>query len=393
MDSAPGTERLETIVIGGGQAGLAVGYHLARERLPFVILDASERVGDAWRNRWDSLRLFTPARYNGLPGMKFPAPPHSFPTKDEMGDFLEQYARTFELPVRSGVRVDRLSRSGDRWVVSAGDRRLEADNVIVAMANYQKPRVPDFADDLDPEIVQLHSAEYRNPGQLRPGPVLLVGAGNSGSEIAMELARDHHVIMSGRDTGQLPFRISSLPGRLLFLPLLLRFVFRRVLTIHTPMGRAARPKLLSQGGPLIRVKRRELADSGVERVGRTAGIREGLPVLVDGRVLEVANVVWCTGYRTGFESWIDAPIHGDHEPRHEGGVVPDQPGLFFTGLHFLRAAVSAMVHGTGRDAAFIAEQVAERVAERKRPMAATDGSPSPRRNGAVRRAASEVAVR
>lgn len=360
MSDANGSERVETIVIGGGQAGLATGYHLARRGLPFVILDASERIGDAWRNRWDSLRLFTPARYNGLPGMRFPAPPHAFPTKDEMADFLEHYANTFELPVRSGVRVDRVSRSDDGWAVTAGDHRMEATNVVVAMANFQKPWAPEFSGELDPDIVQLHSADYRNLDQLKPGSVLLIGGGNSGSEIAMELARTHEVWMSGRDTGQLPFRPSSLLGRLLLLPFLLRVLFLRVLTINTPMGRAARSKLIGVGGPLIRVKRQDLAAGGVERVGKTTGIRDGLPELDDGRVLDVDNVIWCTGFRTGFESWIDVPIHGEHEPRHDGGVVPDHPGLFFTGLHFLRAASSAMIHGADRDAAHIADAVAER---------------------------------
>lgn len=378
MDSVPGSERLETIVIGGGQAGLAVGYQLAQRGLPFAVLDASERIGDSWRNRWDSLRLFTPARYNGLPGMRFPAPPHSFPTKDEMGDFLEHYARAFDLPVRSGVRVDRVSRNGDGWVVEAGERRMVADNVVVAMANYQEPWVPDFGAELDPAIVQLHSADYRNPGQLRPGGVLLVGGGNSGSEIAMELSADHEVIMSGRDTGQIPFRASSLPGRLLLTPLLLRFVFRRILSIHTPMGRALRAKIMGHGGPLIRVKRTDLAAAGVVRVGRVVAVSEGRPELVDGQVLDVENVVWCTGFRTGFESWIDVPVHDEHEPIHDGGIVPDQPGLFFTGLHFLRSMASAMIQGAGDDSVYIANAVAERsralTAGRRAIAAHTGGS-------------------
>jgi thioredoxin reductase len=143
------TERVNTLVIGGGQAGLSVGYHLARHGVPFLILDGSERIGDAWRQRWDSLHLFTPAKLAGLDGLRFPAPPNSFPTKDAMADYLELYARTFALPVRSGVRVNRLSRLGDRFVAVSGARRFEADHVIVAMANYQRPRVPPFARDFD----------------------------------------------------------------------------------------------------------------------------------------------------------------------------------------------------------------------------------------------------
>ena len=179
-------EQVEVVVIGAGQAGLSVGYFLARHSVPFVILDANARVGDSWRSRWDSLRLFTAARYDGLVGMPFPAPALSFPTKDDMADYLEAYAKRFALPVRSNVRVDRLFREGDRYVVVAGDRRFEAAHVVVAMATYQRPRVPEFARQLDPGIVQLHSSEYKNPSQLKPGGVLIAGAGNSGAEIALD---------------------------------------------------------------------------------------------------------------------------------------------------------------------------------------------------------------
>ena len=192
------------MIIGGGQAGLSTGYHLATRGLPFVILDANERIGDAWRKRWDSLRLFTPARYDGLPGWPFPAPDWSFPTKDEVAGYLEAYAARFDLPVRTGVHVDGLSRNADRYVVAAGDRRFEADQVVVASGAYQRPRVPAFAAELDPDIVQVHSSEYRDPSQLQEGGVLVVGASNSGAEIALEVSRGHRTWLSGRHPGQEP---------------------------------------------------------------------------------------------------------------------------------------------------------------------------------------------
>jgi len=346
-------ERVHTIIIGGGQAGLSVGYYLKRQGRPFVILEANQRIGDTWRRRWDSLRLFTPARFDGLVGMPFPAPPYSFPTKDEMGDYLERYAARFDLPVRTGVKVDRLTREGGRYVLTAGERRLEAEHVVVAMANYQVPRVPPFSHELDPGIVQLHSLDYRNPGQLREGPVLIVGAGNSGAEIAKELATSHRVWVSGRDTGHVPFRIDSLASRLL-LPIVFRLVFHRILTVRTPIGRKVRPKVLGVGGPLIRVKPEALAAAGVERVPRMAGVLRGQPLLTDGRQLEAANVIWCTGFHPGF-SWIDLPVfEDDGHPRHEAGVVTSEPGLYFVGLHFLYALSSTMIHGVGRDAKRIA---------------------------------------
>jgi putative flavoprotein involved in K+ transport len=353
-------ERVQTVIIGGGQAGLSVGYHLERRGLPFVILEANQRIGDAWRTRWDSLRLFTPARYDGIAGLPFPARQHAFPTKDEMADYLEGYAARFKLPVRTGVKVDRLSRQGDRYAVAAGDLRFEADNVVVAMATYQRPRVPAFAAELDSGVVQLHSTDYRNLSQLRKGGVLIVGAGNSGSEIGLEVARaGHRTWMSGRDTGHIPFRIEGVAGRYLLVHLVLRFIFHRILTVDTPIGRKVRPVVVAKGGPLIRVKPKDLAAAGVERVPRTLGVKNGLPVLEDGRVLEVANVIWCTGFHPGF-SWIDLPVLKDGEPVHHRGVVADEPGLYFVGLHFLYAMSSTMIHGVGRDAEHIAGTIAAR---------------------------------
>jgi putative flavoprotein involved in K+ transport len=354
-------ERVETVVIGAGQAGLSVGYHLARRGRRFVILEGNQRIGDSWRARWDSLRLFSPARFDGLDGMPFPASPNGFPRKDEMGDYLEAYADRFRLPVRTGARVTGLSRVGDRFLVTAGDERFEADNVVVAMANYQWPRIPEFAGDLDPSIVQLHSSEYRNLTQLRPGGVLIVGAGNSGAEIALETARGgHETWISGRDVGHVPFKINSRMARWFIIRTLFRVVFHRVLTVDTPMGRKVRPKVIGKGAPLIRVKPNDFVAAGVRRVGRTAGVNGGRPMLDDGRTLDVTNVIWCTGYHAGF-SWIDLPVFGeDGEPEHVRGVVPGEPGLYFVGLHFLYAMSSGMIHGVGRDADHVAGIIAKR---------------------------------
>jgi putative flavoprotein involved in K+ transport len=204
---------VRALVIGGGQAGLAVGYHLRRHGLPFLIVDENERVGDAWRKRWDSLRLFTPARYNNLPGMPFPGPAWSYPTKDQTADYLEAYARNFDLPVRTGVKAERLSLAEGRFDVSCGDEVLSAANVVVATGAFHQPRIPPFATSLDATIYQTHSSAYHNRSQLREGPVLIAGAGNSGAEIAMELAAHHRVWLSGPDTGQEPTRAGSIPDR------------------------------------------------------------------------------------------------------------------------------------------------------------------------------------
>src|SRR5438093_3817471 len=357
-EAVSSTETFDTIVVGGGQAGLAVGYYLKRQGRPFVILDANERIGGSWRTRtWDSLRLFTPARFNGLPGWPFPAPAWSYPTARETADYLEAYAARFDLPVRTRMRVDRLAKVGGRYLVECGRQRLTADSVVVASGFYGVPSVPEFASALDPRIVQMHSSEYRGPSQLRPGGVLLVGAGNSGADIGMEVCAMHQTWLSGRDKGEVPIRIESRKARLI-VPLLW-FVASHLLTVKTPIGRKVRPHVLTDGAPLIRVKYKDLLAAGVERVPKTVGTRDGLPVLEDGRQLDVTNVIWCTGFRQDF-SWIDVPgCDDDSEPLHQRGVA-SEPGLYFIGLDFLYSFTSENVGGVGRDARHIARHIASR---------------------------------
>ena len=343
-------ERVETVVVGGGQAGLTVGHELAARGRSFVILDQHERVGDAWRLRWDSLLLFTPARIDGLPGMRFPGRGDAFITKEQMADYLEAYAARFHLPVRTGTRVDHVRRQGERFTVSAGDRTFDADNVVVAMSNHQVPWVPPFAGELDPHIVQIHTKEYRNPSQLQEGPVLVVGLGNSGADIGLEVARSHPTIVAGKEFGVVPFRIEPFFARQILVRIV-RFVGHHLLTVATPLGRRVRPKLLSGAAPLVRVKPKDLTAAGVERVPRVIGVRDGRPVVEGDRVLDVTNVLWCTGFRPGF-SWIDLPVfgEGEAEPLHERGIVLSQPGLYFVGLQFQYAATSDVVTGVPRDA-------------------------------------------
>ncbi len=263
-----------------GSAGSRSGTTWPVAAFPFVILDASERIGDAWRNRWDSLRLFTPARYDGLAWDAVPSRrPQRSPTKNQMADYLEEYAERFGLPVRSrrpGRRAFQAGRAvrghGGRPAVRGRTRRGGYGQLPGSPVAGGSP------GNSDPGVFQLQSKDYRNPSQLRDGGVLIVGAGNSGAEIALEVARGHRTWMSGRSTGHVPFRTDGLPARLFLHRLLFRFVFHRVLTVKTPMGRKVRPKILSQGGPLIRVKPADLAAAGVERVPRLAGVRTGIAV-------------------------------------------------------------------------------------------------------------------
>ena len=349
------TGMLDTMIIGGGQAGLAMGYYLSEQQRSFLILDANGRPGDAWRQRWDSLRVFTPAKYNGLPGVPFPADPLTFPTKDEVAGYLEGYAARLDLPVLNGVRIERLWREGDRYIAAANGRRWEARNAVVATGCTQEPKVPGFAAELAPSIVQLHSSEYRNPQQLQEGPVLVVGLGNSGAEIGIEVARTHPTTVAGKPGGEIPVKHGRTAARY-FLPIV-RFIELNVLTLGNPLGRIAAPKFKAHAEPLVRTKTKDLVAAGVRRVPRVAGVENGLPVLADGTRLEVANVIWCTGFKDDF-SWIDPALLDDGAlPRQERGVALDSPGLFFLGQEFMYAAFSATLPGVSRDARYLAGRI------------------------------------
>jgi putative flavoprotein involved in K+ transport len=352
-------ERFDTVVIGGGQAGLAVGYHLAKLGRNFAVLDAGARVGDAWRTRWDGLRLFTPGRLNSLPGMPFPADPHAFPTKDEVADYLEAYATRMELPVRTGVRVTGVWPAEDglgfRVATEHGD--YEAEQVVVATGAYDRPRIPDFAGDLDPAITQLHSSEFRSVTQLREGPVLVVGASNSGAEIALMAARDHRTVLSGREVGKMPFRPEDRLARVF--DTFFWFFVNHIATMDTPIGRKVQSDIRDHGLPLDRVRPSDLAAAGVTRVhARTVGVQGGMPLLDDGQTIEVANVVWATGFRPD-HTWIHFPVTGsDGWPMQTRGVATNVPGLFFIGLPFMYAGASALLGGVGRDAAYLVDRMA-----------------------------------
>lgn len=353
-----GTERVDTVIVGGGQAGLATGYYLNQLGRSYAMLDSHERIGDAWRKRWDSLRLFTPALFSHLPGLKHEGKRWAFLTKDEMADYLEAYAARFGIPVRTDHRVDRVVKEGDGFIVTSGHRTFEADNVVIAAGAYHKPKTPSFAADLDPKILQIHSAAYRAPSQLREGRVLLVGLGNSGAEIAYELTATHETFVAGKAPGQVPVKHGTLPAKLGFR--VLRFVGHRVLKTSTPIGRKLIPKLKTKGDPLIRRRVKDLDAVGVKRVARVAGVEDGKPILEDGRVMDVENVIWCTGFGYDF-SWVELPVFDEEgEPRHERGVARDVPGLFFVGLAFQYSFSSDALPSRSRDAAYIAKRIAAR---------------------------------
>ena len=356
------TQHIETLIVGAGQAGLASGYHLARLGREFLIVDGNARIGDNWRCHYDSLTLYSPAKFDGLPGMDFPGDLWHFPGRDEVAGFLEQYAVEMNLPVRTQARVDRLElRGGGGFTAHLESERVECDNVVVATGTFGRtPRVPDIAASLDPRIRQFHSTEYKNATQLQPGTTVVVGASHSGYDIAYEVAADRPTILVGPDRGNIPLDWDSARVKVA-LPVIV-FLWKHVLTRRTPMGRRMMRKVRHHGAPTARVKLHHLAERGAERIERrvtgvTAG---GKPVLDDGRVLDVANVIWATGFRPDF-SWIEAPITGDDGwPREYRGVVDEVPGLFFCGLSFQFAFGSMVLPGVGRDAAYVADKIEQR---------------------------------
>jgi putative flavoprotein involved in K+ transport len=365
------SERLQAVIIGGGQAGLATAYERKRRGLEnLAVLERDERLGDQWRRRWDSLRLFTPARYDALPGSTFPAAPESFPTKDQMADYLGGYAMDNSLPVRTGVRVLSLKRTVDAYQIETTSGSLEAGHVVVA-TGYDRPKVPPFAAEIDPTIRQLHAAEYRNASQLA-GDVLVVAAGTSGVEIAVEAAQaGHRTTLAGRSTGAVPPIFYAFGGKLFW------FYANQVASVRTPIGRRMKPLILTHGAPLIRLKMTDATGAGVQRAGRIEAVRDGVPVFADGQRTRPETIVWCTGFTRDY-SWIEMPIVGaDGYPRHDGGVVGGQPGLYFVGLPYQTRLASGLVGGVGRDAMAVADVIAGRLDLARRPapaeLAASEG--------------------
>ena len=355
-------EHIETVIVGGGQAGLSTGYFLAQQGREYAVFEAAERIGDQWRRHYESLKLYSPRRYSGLPGLAFPGEPWTFPARDEVADYLEAYALTHGLRVRTHTPVRRVSRSGDGFIVELDGGRITCDNVVAATGLAGRPAVPHEAAELSPDIVQLHSSEYRRSDQLPPGRVLVVGAAHSGTDIAYELAESHDVTLCGRDLGQLPFRPEERKAP--------HAAARRLRVAARPHPSDADRSEddegdPSRGRPMIRIHREDLDARGVTRnLSRFEAASDGLPRLSDGTVVDARSVVWATGYDLAHR-WLDIPIVGDDGyPREYRGVAEDVPGLFFCGLPFQFGFGSMVFPGVGRDAEFVARKITARITER-----------------------------
>ncbi len=340
----------EVLVIGGGQAGLAMGYHLTQRGLSFQIVDAGAEIGETWRSRWDSLLLFTSGRYDNLPGLPFPAAPDTYPGKDDVASYLQAYAAKFELPVRPNTKVTSLTRSGGGYVAKAGGEALEARQVVVATGPFQVPFIPPIADGLDPGVHQVHSARYRHPQTIPPGKVLVVGAANSGCQIAQELAATHRVELSA---GQ---RLPAIPQRPLGRDIWTWASTLRLdkVTTDSRLGRrlAGRDQVIGPG------PRRLARRHGIRSRPRAARAAGRTVTFADGSAADFDAVVWATGFAAD-HSWIDIPDMTDEQGRilHRRGVTPS-PGLYMLGLTWQHTRGSALLGWVGADAAFLAGQIA-----------------------------------
>jgi putative flavoprotein involved in K+ transport len=342
-------EHLEVAVVGGGQAGLAMGYYLRQQGRRFVIFERGNSVAPAWRERWDSLKLFTPRGYSALPGLPFPGDPDDYPTRDEVIAYLEQYAETFELPIELTSDVRRLSESDGRFVLELQGRTITSNQVVVATGPFQTPYVPKIAESLEPGVWQAHSTGYRRPSDVPEGTVLVVGGGNTGFQIAKELSATHKVVLSvGSKQKPLPQRIA---GRDLFWWLTKTGLIRK--TVESRLGQR-----LGQRDTLIGSSPRELTRNySVELKGRATEVAGRIVRFEDGSTLEVDAVIWATGYRPNY-SWIDLPIlDSNGRLRHRRGVT-DIPGLNFLGLTWQWTRGSALIGWVKDDAAFLAERIA-----------------------------------
>jgi putative flavoprotein involved in K+ transport len=342
------SERREVVVVGGGQAGLAIGYFLARQGRDFVILEAAKEPAAAWRERWDSLKLFTAVRYNSLPGLNFPGEPASYPGRDDVAAYLTDYVRHFDLPVEHGSRVRSIRKPADTYHVELDDRSYEAQQVVVATGPFQVPFTPAIAQGLEPEVAQLHSTAYRSPAAISTGPVLVAGGGNTGFQIAAELAGAHavHLSIGSRQT-PLPQRIL---GRDLFWYLERTGLIRQSTESRIGQRLAGRDTLIGSSPRTLRRRYGvQLHKRAIDAAGSTVSF-------ADGTQLDVGSVVWATGFRVD-HSFIDAPVFdADGHLKHRRGVT-EAPGLYFLGLSWQHTRGSALLGWVKDDAEFIAQQI------------------------------------
>ncbi|GAB4526399.1 MAG: NAD(P)/FAD-dependent oxidoreductase [Anaerolineae bacterium] len=348
---------VEVGVVGAGQAGLATGYYLKQRGVSFIILDENDAVGASWTKRWDSLRLFTPAKYSGLPGYPFPGDPYALPHKDDVAAYFAAYAQRFDLPIQLNTKVQQIKHDGSAYQIETNRGMIQVQQVVIASGTFHTPAIPAITHALSPSIQQIHSSAYLNPAQIQGERVLVVGAGSSGAQIALELTHTHQVFLAGRDPGSNPRKIL---GKDLF------WWF-----YTTGLARLSRESWIGQrllssderADARVDVSRKAILAAGIEWLPRVTGAVEGQPQFEDGRVVPVDAVIWATGFRADY-SWIDdLPVDEKGYPRHYRGMVWDHPGLYFVGLKLQHRANSHLIGGVGEDAEYVVSSIEQKLHE------------------------------
>ncbi|MDF2961555.1 MAG: FAD-dependent pyridine nucleotide-disulfide oxidoreductase [Paenibacillus sp.] len=345
--------QLDFVIIGGGQAGLAMAYYIKQTNLSFIVLDSNERSGDNWRKRYDSLFLFTPRMYNHLPVLHFPGDPNGLPSKDEAADYLELYAKHFELPVRFKTVVLLLQKTKNGFLIRTNQVDYIAKNVVVCTGPFQKPAIPAFIHEISDDIYQVHSSSYHKPSELQRGSVLIVGAGNSGAQIAVELAKEREVSLSIGH--KMSFKPLYILGKSIF------WYFEKLGLLRADVQTRRGLWLKNQPEQIYGLElKRLLKNNRVQTKPRVVNAKGKTIIFEDGSIARPDNIVWATGFRTDY-NWIDiaGAMKSDGLPDQKRGISPI-PGLYFLGLPWQSCRGSALLGWVGQDAEYLWKQMTKR---------------------------------
>ncbi|PEK41185.1 oxidoreductase [Bacillus toyonensis] len=341
---------LDAIIVGAGQAGLTMGYYLKQEGYNFLLLESGNRIGDSWRNRYDSLQLFTPREYSSLPGMILKGEKNEFPHKDEITMYLEEYAQYFQLPVQLQTEVLKIKKEKDIFELHTSKEILQSKKVIIASGGFQQPFIPLFSQHLSSHIFQAHSSQYKSPSQIPKGRVLVVGGGNSGMQIAVELAKTHEVTM-------------SISHPLTFLPL---HLFRKNIfnwleklgLLYAEVNTKRGKWFQKRKDPIFGFEGKKLIRSGAIKLQeKVVSVSSNNIMFQNGDTYSAESIIWSTGFAQDYK-WIEIEkaVNEKGFPNHIKGISPVK-GLYYIGLPWQSQRGSALICGVGKDAAYVLSEI------------------------------------